>query len=188
MIETLIIGGSFALLSGGGAFAVTRSHYQRRLLELEAKLREAQEKLRLSEEALAAAHAELARLREQLAERDRRLSDLAESIAALRDLTVDLDRRLESHGKFTRRALAAVTLRLGEHRREEDDMRHRLHHAKQTIETFGQEETDLQAAVLEIQREERTRVKAVETAEAAATETRAEAERRAAALKEAMGA
>lgn len=183
VVETLILSGSLALLSGGGAFAVTRSHYQRRLRELEARLREALETLRVREAELEAARAVIAQLRERLTERERRLADLTESIAALRELTQDLDRRLEAHSAFMRRALAALTLRMARHRREGEALVERIAHAEDTIDTFGRERMELTSEVVRLRQSLRESEGALAAAQSAFGEAQAEAQRRAAELE-----
>jgi chromosome segregation ATPase len=164
MILSPVFIGSVALLAGGGgSFAVTRSHYQRRIRGLEARLRELRGALRAREAELGAALTELSRIQERLISRERRLDELGRSIRGLREVTVDLGRRLDEHEKFSKRMAALLSLRLSEHRHEGEAMRERLVHAEDSLAEFSGEETALQAEVVELDSSLRTRQRAVET-------------------------
>ncbi len=171
---SLILSGSIALLSGGGAHIVTRSHYQRRLRELEARLRELRSALRAREAELEATQTELVRVSERLADRERRLEELAANIGAVREVTIDLDQRLTSHGRLARRALAALTLRISEHHRESEALRERLSHATHALDDFEQEETTTQVEVIDLQAKARESERQTEKAQAEVAEREAE--------------
>ncbi|MBN1477412.1 hypothetical protein JXA47_11715 [Candidatus Sumerlaeota bacterium] len=162
---SLIFGGSLALLAGGGAHAVTKSHYQKRLRALEVKLRDLRLQLEQRERELEAAHTELETLRNRLEDREHRLSELAATIAALRDLAVNLDRRLQTHGTFMRRALATLTMRRSDHQREGDILQRRLVKTQRSLENFNQEETDLQTDIASLRHGIGENLRAVEEAE-----------------------
>jgi chromosome segregation ATPase len=162
---SLIFGGSLALLAGGGAHAVTKSHYQKRLRELEVKLRDLRLNLEQRESELEATRAELETLRTRLEDRERRLSELDASVAALRDLAVNLDRRLQAHGTLMRRTLATLTLRRSDHRREGDILQRRLVKTQRTLESFNQGETDLQTEIVSLRDGIGEHLRAVEEAE-----------------------
>lgn len=168
---SLIFSGSVALLAGGGAHAVTRTHYQRRIRALEARLRELRRALQACETELAEALAEAERLRAEMRRRDQRLEELAGSIAALRDLLVTLTQQSDAHERFTRRALAALTFSLGRHREEGEEMRRRSVETRHTLDLFADEETQIQAAIIELRRELSAQEQTVATAEAKVEET-----------------
>ena len=152
MLSTIFMG-SLALLASGGAHIATKSHYQRRLREMEQRLREAQDALAEREAELEMALAEIERLREKLADREGRLHELSSSIDALRDLTVDLDRRLGAHDGVAAKIIAAIKLRLDEHRRDGEEMRARLVETRRSLQAFCDNETGLQAEILEVRGE-----------------------------------
>jgi len=164
-VLSLVLSGSVALLAGGGAYAVTRSHYQRKLQDLEGKLRVSRDKLREAETELSAKREEVERLREILALRERRMEELAASIAALRDVTVDLDRRLRAHDSPMRSLLATLALRGGHHRREGELLRKRQVRTQRSLDGFNREETGLQAELIEVKAVLTQHVQALECAE-----------------------
>lgn len=185
---SLVFTGGLALLAGGGGHALTKSHYQRKIRELEARLHETQRRLAEREAQLAAAQAEIAHLRGRLEERERRLTELAASIAALRDLAIDLRRRLIAHDSFTRRALAAITLHGAEHRVRGEEMAAHLIQTQRALESFNGEETALQVQLIDMRHALRARAAVLESLEDDVRRCRADEETCATELRAAIGA
>lgn len=188
MMFSMLLSGSVALIAGGGSFAVTRSHYQKKIRALEARLRELRRSLREREEELEQAQAELAELREKLEICERRLAELTSNIQGLQDLSIDLDRRLAEHDTFFKKTLAAITLRIGEHRRDGERLRQRLVETQRSADSQLHEETGLQAEVVDLKSDMQTRETKVQHSESNLRERTQEIEKAESDLRNALGA